>query len=105
MSKEVEVISGRMRQTYSDSAKRRLVEESYASSLSLNQFARKAGISPATLCQWRKVFKNGDCTFEPPTIEGYEELRLENQKLKQEVFKLKAYLGHKLFEFEGIQIA
>jgi transposase-like protein len=106
MSKDVQVISGKVRSMTQENERRRIVEESYASSLSLNRFAKKMGISPSTLCQWRKAFKDGgDCTKEEPTFvpmvpvskcittEGrmpnideilseYQRLKLENEALK-----------------------
>lgn len=103
MSKEVQVISGRMKQLCGEDQKRKLVEESYESGLSLNQFAKERGISPASLCQWRKKFPEG--TLNMKSQDDSDSLRAENESLKKEILKLKAYLGHKIYQFEGQQIA
>lgn len=103
MSKEVQVIAGRMKQICGDDQKRKLVQESYESGVSLNQFAKQRGLSPASLCQWRKKYPQ---EFGPSSGgDDLESLRTENEELKKQVLKLKAYLGHKIFEFEGAQIA
>lgn len=100
MSKEVQVISGRMKQICGEEQKRILVEASYASGLSLNQFAKERGISPASLCQWRKKYPEGMRKEPKPEAECPN-----CDAMKKEMVKLKAYLGHKIFEFEGAQIA
>lgn|SRR5678815_1286779 len=103
MSKEVQVIAGRMKQLCGDDQKRKLVQESYESGLSLNQFAKQRGLSPASLCQWRKKFPMQE--FSQAGGDDSESLRTENDALKKEILKLKAYLGHKIYQFEGAQIA
>jgi transposase-like protein len=106
MSREVQVISGKMRQTFSEDEKRRIVGDSYASPLGLNQFARKMGISPASLSQWRKLFPksayetsfNSGVPFVPvsklPIHEGkimsFDEIFVHYEKLKSENEQLKA---------------
>lgn len=103
MSKEVQVVTGRMKMISNDQTKRNIVRESYESGLSLNQFAKDRGISPASLCQWRKKFPID--LNRSDDLDDVETLRTENEALKKELFKIKAYLGHKIFEFEGLQIA
>jgi transposase-like protein len=103
MSKEVQVISGKMKMISGEETKKKLVLESYDSGLSLNQFAKQRGISPASLCQWRKKYPMGD--FGTQDAEDIGSLKAENEALKRELFKIKAYLGHKIYEFEGIQLA
>lgn len=109
MSKEVQVISGKMRQEFSLDEKKRIVSESYASDLSLTRFARQVGISAPTLCVWRKRFKGQvrETSWSEPTPMSLEDVLAENHALKQEVqtlksdvFKLKAFVGHKVFELE-----
>ena len=97
MSKEVEIVSGKIKMLSSEETKKQIVLESYESELSLNKFAKQKGISPASLCQWRKKYPN-------PAGEGQtsdDDLRSQNESLKKEVFRLKAYLGHKLFELDA----
>lgn len=100
MSKEIAVITGRSRQIFSEEEKRRMVSEFSQSNLSLNQFAKKMGISPAALCLWRKQCQKqvGSHPIPMDLLQENECLKLENQNLKTELYKLKAYLGHKLFE-------
>ncbi len=105
MSKEVQVISGRMKQLCGDEQKKKLVLESYESGLSLNQFAKERGISPASLCQWRKKYPTPFAGFNKPQDEDeIQILRSENDTLKKELVKIKAYLGHKLYELDSHQI-
>lgn len=100
MTKEVQVISGNMKQLCNDDTKKKLVIESYSSELSLNQFAKQKGISPASLCNWRKKFPYVDRSSQ----DDDQDLRAENEALKKEIFKLKAYLGHKIYQFEGMHL-
>lgn len=103
MSKEVAVISGKMRQQFDEAAKKKIVADSLTSNLSLNQYAKKVGVSPATLCQWRKASRAQDVRVESmgQSNQSYEDLIKENHLLKTENLRLKAFLGHKLFEIEA----
>jgi transposase-like protein len=98
MSKEVEVVAGKVKMILSEDAKKKLVLESFESGLGLNQFARQRGISPASLCQWRKKYPIESMDDSQVDIES---LKAENESLKSELFKMKAYLGHKLFELDA----
>lgn len=100
MSKEVQVVSGKMKMLSDDQTKRQIVKESYESGLSLNKFAKERGISAASLCMWRKKYSLQD--FQPS--DDIEALRTENETLKRELVKIKAYLGHKIYQFEGMEI-
>ncbi len=99
--KEVQVVSGKVKMLSSEETKKRLVLESYESGLGLNKFAKQRGISPASLCQWRKKYplEGMDQTDDMQT------LREENEALKKENIQLKAYLGHKLYQLEGPKFA
>jgi transposase-like protein len=115
MSKEVQVLSGKikMRQVFSEAEKIQAVADSYQSSLSMSKFARSIGVAPPTLCVWRKRIKEGQQPQErqewvSPSPTHFEDVLKENQTLKQELqalksenFQLKAFVGHKVFEFEG----
>jgi len=102
MSKEVQVVPGRIKMLSNEETKKKLVIESYQSGLSLNQFAKQRGISPASLCLWRKKYPSSEFTSTGGELDA---LRSENEALKRELVRVKAYLGHKIFEFEGAQIA
>lgn len=99
MSKEVQVLSGKMKMISNEETKRQIVRESYESGMSLNKFAKERGVSPATLCMWRKKFPQAQCA-----VHDLISLQQENENLKREIVKIKAYLGHKLFEFERSKI-
>ena len=81
----------------SEETKKKLVLESYESGLSLNQFAKQRGISPASLCQWRKKYPLDGME----QVDDMDTLRAENETLKKELFKMKAYLGHKIYELDA----
>jgi transposase-like protein len=101
-AKEVQVLSGKMKLVSNDETKRRIVKEHLESGLSLNRFAKERGLSPATLCSWKKKYAAETVM---PSSNDIDSLREENERLKRELIKIKAYLGHKIFEFEGAQIA
>jgi transposase-like protein len=119
MSKEVQLVSGRVGQTFSEDQKRKIVDESYASELSLNKFAKRMGISPATLCNWRKALSS-DCSREEDrklsrhlssefhALASHDndkaeiqKLQNENTALKAEFCKFKAYAMNKIYELEA----
>ena len=101
MSKEVQVISGRMKQICNDTTKKQLVQESYSSGLSLNQFAKQRGISAASLCQWRKKFPEQEEYRSNDSGQTQEDLIRENESLRRENARLKAFLGAKIYELES----
>lgn len=57
MSK-IQVINATVRQTSTVEERRQAVAESYKSGLGLNAFAKRIGISPASLSNWRKKYKH-----------------------------------------------
>lgn len=100
MNKEVQVVSGKMKLISSAETKKQLVADSYdRGDISLNQFAKQRGVSPASLCQWRKKYPVKE-EVSAGNVD-VENLRAENESLKKENFKLKAYLGHKLYQLES----
>lgn len=100
MSKDVQVVAGRMKMISDDETKRQIVKESYESDLSMNRFAKERGISAASLCMWRKKY----APAQGPVSDDIETLRTENENLKRELVKIKAYLGHKIYQFEGMEL-
>jgi transposase-like protein len=113
MTKDVEIVRGKMRQSFTDDEKRRIVADSLSSDLSLNQFAKRVGIAPPTLCVWRKRFK-GYCTREDKPHQS-QEMRVQVPKdpqidlftltkrcqdLESELSHLKKVFGNKLIQLE-----
>jgi transposase-like protein len=114
MSKEIAVISASKKQSFSETEKRRIVEESKHSSLSLNKFAKKCGISSAALSIWRRRYKTNTTTaiitqsnhsIASPVnfddiISENSTLKFENEKLKNTIKTLYATIGQKVVAYE-----
>src|SRR3954469_20286233 len=116
MNKEVQLVSGRVGQTFSEDQKRKIVDESYASELSLNKFAKRMGISQARLCNWRKALSSDYSREEDRKLSRHlssefhalashdndkaeiQKLQNENTALKAEFCKFKAYAMNKIYE-------
>ncbi len=123
MSKEVTVIRGKMRQSFSEEEKRRIVAESQHSELSLNKFAKSVGIAAPTLSVWRRQLKHS-CAEDHPqpthkptastslstvTIEAtisnrMQDLESENRQLKNDLSTFKMAFGKKLVELEMLRL-
>lgn len=123
MSKEVQVIRGKMRQSFSDEEKRRIVAESQHSELSLTKFAKSVGIAAPTLSVWRKQLKRSCAEDHPqPTHEmsgstslstlpiessllnRMQDLESENRQLKNDLSTFKMAFGKKLVELEMLRL-
>lgn len=105
-SKELEVIKGRMRQSFSQDERKEIVERSLCTSLSQNQFAKSVGISAPTLVNWKKKYQNKDeevlnqYLSTHPSPSEFIFLQAENEQLKKELYQLHAFIGKKLYEGE-----
>lgn len=105
MSKELTVVTGKMRQSYAEEEKRRIVAESYQSGLSLNKFAARAGIAPPTLCLWRKQFKSSCALQQDILVQSDDNLTERVKKLESENRTLRMVFGQKLIELEMARIS
>lgn len=106
MNKSIEVIKGKVKFLSDKETKKSVVRELQESGLSLNQFAKERGMSPATLCNWRKKYQLADINSSINDSEHSEQmiinaLKAENESLRNEIFKMKAFIGHKLYQIES----
>jgi transposase-like protein len=111
MAKDVQVIRGKFRSVFTDEQKKEIVDKSYESRLSLNAYSKSVGISPASLCNWRKDFES-DCSKEVdprqaelPMVmndrsDEISQLNAKIEALTKENFQMRAFIGQKLFQLE-----
>jgi transposase-like protein len=76
----------RKKNTYSLEFKKQLIAEIESNVVSLNEQARKHGISPGLLTIWRKKFREGTLTASPDR--RVRELEKENESLKTTIGSL-----------------
>lgn len=83
---ESEVSMARKKNTYSLEFKQQLIAEIESNVVSLNEQARRHGISPGLLTIWRKKFSEGTLSASPDR--RVKELEKENESLKTTIGSL-----------------
>lgn len=100
----VEVITSvQRRRRFAPEEKQRIVQETYAAGASVSYTARRHGIAPSMLYQWRRAMEDGGLT----AINNGEKVvpQSEVKKLEDRVRRLERLLGQKTEENECLKEA
>lgn len=111
-----------VRRHFTDAQRRAIVAETQLPGMTVGAVARANKLSPPTVFNWIRRYKLGNtknelvptlgtmtntnrtgCGQEVDLQSRIQVLEQENSQLKVQFFKLKAYVGGKLFEMDNIQ--
>jgi transposase len=89
------------RRRFAPAEKVAMVEESFAPGMSASATARKYGVSPSQIFQWRKLMKDGEIK----AVASEENVVPESEvkALKQRIKELERALGKKTFEVDTLK--
>jgi transposase len=100
----VEVITSvQRRRRFAPAEKEAMVRETYVPGATVSYIARKHGISPSMLFQWRRAMEDGALT----AVDTVEKVvpKSEHRKLEERVRRLERLLGQKTEEVEVLKEA